>query len=395
MLDDCATGPGEPQSGHAVAHRPAATASYRGAAMSTHQTLAPYDAVVLLSFGGPEASAQVKPFLRSVTAGRDIPEARLDEVAQHYEHFGGRSPIGAETRALLANLQAALQARDLDAPVLLANRHLAPSVLQTLREADGRGLHRLVTILTSAYPSYSSCRQYREDLATGWEQARAEGIVVEIDKLAPYAGSLAFRLPQRRLVIEALRSFDVPDERLTVLFVTHSVPETMDQLSGPGDGEGHRYRQEHVAVVDDVMASVQSALGRAPASELVFCSRSGPAGQAWLEPDINDRLRELAAAGGEGVVVVPIGFVSDHMEVVYDLDTEAAATADEVGLRMVRVPTVGRSAEFAAGLVDLLLARAAEARGEHGQPSAGLPAVCAAGCCPNLRANRAALCGRD
>ncbi len=363
--------------------------------MSTQEALHPYDGVLLLSFGGPEAPGQVMPFLRSVTAGRGVSQARLDEVAEHYAHFGGRSPIGEETRALLASLQTELQVRDLDAPVLLANRHLTPSVEQALRDAHDRGLHRLVAILTSAYPSYSSCRQYREDVAAGWHRVREEGIIVEIDKLAPYAGSPAFRVPQRRLVTEAVRDLDVPDERLTVLFVTHSVPVTMDELSGPGDGAGHRYRQEHLAVVDDVMASVQAALGRAPAGELVFCSRSGPAGAAWLEPDINDRLRELAAKGSQHVIVVPIGFVSDHMEVVYDLDTEAADTSAQVGLGFVRLPTVGRSPEFAAGLVDLLLERAAEARGMPGPPSSTLPAVCASGCCPNLGAHRPALCGAD
>ncbi|MGV1008427.1 MAG: ferrochelatase [Dermatophilaceae bacterium] len=363
--------------------------------MATLPSLEPYDGVLLLSFGGPQAPEQVMPFLRSVTAGRGVPDSRLAEVAEHYAHVGGISPIGVETRALQANVQAELQRRGLGAPVLLANRHLSPSVLQALREAAEAGLHRLVTILTSAYPSYSSCRQYREDLAQGWQGARDEGLVIEIDKLAPYAGSPAWRVPQRRLVIEALRGLDVPDERLAVLFVTHSVPETMDERSGAGDGRGHRYSREHLAVVADVMTAVHVALGRQPAYELVFCSRSGPPAQPWLEPDVNDRMRQLAANGVQAVVAAPIGFVSDHMEVVYDLDTEAAATAAQLGLRFVRVPTVGRTPEFAAGLVDLLLQRAAEARGELATPPGGLPAVCAPGCCPNLRHERAALCGAD
>ncbi len=363
--------------------------------MTTHADLHPYDGVLLLSFGGPEAPEEVMPFLRSVTAGRGVAQTRLAEVAEHYAHFGGRSPIGTETRALRANVAAELHGRDLDTPVLLANRHLGPTVEQALREAHRLGLHRLVTVLTSAYPSYSSCRQYREDLAAGWQRAQQAGLLVEIDKLAPYAATPAFRVAQRRLVIEAVRAAAVPDERLTVLFVTHSVPQTMDERSGPGDGEGHRYSSEHLAVVDDVMAALRDVLGRVPAGELVFCSRSGPAGTAWLEPDINERLRELATAGTRQVVVVPIGFVSDHMEVVYDLDTEAAATASEVGLRFVRVPTVGRTPEFAAGLVDLLLERAAEARGEPVRASSTLPAVCAPGCCPNPRGPLPALCGAD
>ncbi len=362
--------------------------------MSAH-SLAPYDGVLLLSFGGPQDPQEVMPFLRSVTAGRGVPEERLAEVATHYEHFGGRSPIVRETRALRDALEDRLRARGLDQPVLLAGRHLAPSVLDALREAAASGLRRLVTVVTSAYPSYSSCRQYREDLAAGWEQAREEGLDLQVDKIAPYAGTPAFRRPNRRLVVDAVRRCDLPDEELTVLFVTHSVPEVMDELSGPGDGDGHCYTAEHLRVADDVMAAVEATLGRRPASELVFCSRSGPPGQRWLEPDVNDRLRELAAAGTRAVVAVPVGFVSDHMEVVYDLDTEAAKTAAEVGLGFTRVATVGREPEFADGLVELLLDRAAQARGEASTSATGWPSVCAAGCCPNPRTYRPALCGRD
>jgi ferrochelatase len=364
----------------------------------TSPTLDPYDAVLLLSFGGPQAPDQVMPFLRSVTAARGIPDERLAEVAEHYHHFGGRSPIVEETHALRSLLEQALRQRGLHTPVLLANRHLGPSVADALREAATNGWHRVVTVLTSAYSSYSSCRQYREDLAAGWAQVRDEGVVVEIDKLAPYAGTPAFRVPQRRLLADAIRSSDVsemPDECLRVLFVTHSLPETMNELSGPGDGDGWAYTDQHLAVAADVMAAVERDLGRRPASELVFCSRSGPPNQPWLEPDVNDRLTALPAEGVRAVVAAPIGFVSDHMEVVYDLDTEAAATAEAAGLHFVRVPTVGRRPEFADGLVDLLVERAAEARGAAVTSQPGMPSVCASGCCPNLRTTLPALCGQD
>jgi len=359
--------------------------------------LAPYDGILLLSFGGPEAPAEVLPFLRRVTAGRGVPDERLAEVGAHYDLFGGRSPINDQNRALIAALRAELGSRGVDAPVVWANRNCPPFVIDAVREAHALGLRRLVTVLTSAYSSYSSCRQYREDLAAGVEQARHEGIDVEVDKVAPYAPRAAFTDPNARLVTETVATLDgLPDEELALLFVTHSIPVAMDETSGPGGGPGHLYARQHLRLAATVSERVNRALGRRLAAELVFCSRSGAPGQSWLEPDVNDRLRELAAQGVRTVVVAPVGFVSDHMEVVYDIDTEAAATAREIGITLVRVPTVGTDPGFVAGLVDLVVERAAEARGEGPPPGPGVrPSVCAAGCCPNLRSARPALCGRD
>ncbi len=359
--------------------------------------LAPYDAVVLLSFGGPESPEEVLPFLRRVTSGRGIPDERLAEVGEHYHLFGGRSPINDQNRALIAALQAELGRREIGTPVLWANRNTAPFLADTLREADGRGLHRLVVVTTSAYSSYSSCRQYRENLAEAAGVVREEGVVVEIDKVGPYAGRPAFRSPNTRLVLETVRGLaDVPDDDLALLFVTHSIPDAMDETSGPGDGEGRLYQEQHLDLAHAVSAEIHDALGRELATELVYCSRSGPPTQPWLEPDVNDRLEELAKEGRKVVVVAPIGFVSDHMEVVYDIDTEAAETAERLGLRLVRVPTVGVDAEFVSGLVDLLVERAAEARGEVvARPPGVMPSVCAPGCCPNLRSALPALCGSD
>jgi ferrochelatase len=363
--------------------------------------LEPYDGILLLSFGGPETPEEVMPFLRTVTAGRGIPDERLAEVAEHYHHFGGRSPINDQNRALLAALRAELDRREISTPLVWGNRNFDPFVTDALREAHGAGMRRLVTIVTSAYSSYSSCRQYRENLAAAVGVLAEEGLALEVDKIRPYANHPGFARASSRLVTEAVRSLGPADDAGTrLVFVTHSVPDAMDDTSGPGDGEGNAYRRQHLDLAAAITGEVNATLGRGVEHDLVYCSRSGPPTQPWLEPDVNDHLRALAAEGVTSVVLAPIGFVSDHMEVRFDLDTEAAETAAEVGLRMVRVPTVGTDAEFVSGLVDLLLERAAQARGEDVPTPAwpgpmALPAVCPAGCCPNLRVARPALCGQD
>jgi ferrochelatase len=365
--------------------------------------IAPYDGILLLSFGGPEGPQDVLPFLRTVTAGKGIPDERLAQVGEHYHLFGGRSPINDQNRALIAALRAELDRRGTDAPVVWGNRNFAPFTLDALREAHQLGLRRLVTVVTSAYASYSSCRQYRENLAAAVEQARLEGIEVQVDKVRPYANHPGFAHANSRLVTEAVRGVlrggaDESDVRL--LFVTHSIPTAMDDTSGPGDEEGSAYSMQHWDLAQAITDEVNATLDTELSGDLVFCSRSGAPGQPWLEPDVNDRLEALAADGAHTVVLAPVGFVSDHMEVVYDLDTEAAQTAQRLGLDLVRVPTVGTDAQFVSGLVDLVEERAAEARGESparpawpgGTP---MPSVCAPGCCPNLRQATPALCGRD
>ncbi len=362
--------------------------------------LEPYDALLLLSFGGPEAPEEVMPFLRRVTAGKGIPDARLASVAEHYLDRGGVSPINAENRALLDLLRADLDRREIATPLLWGNRNAEPFLADALREARAAGHRRILTVLTSAYSSYSSCRQYREDLARAVAELAEEGIDdLVVDKVRPYAVHPGFVAPTARLVGESLRPLADRDD-IRLLFVTHSIPIAMDDTSGPGDGEGNLYVDQHLRVAAAVVAAAREELGDCPPHELVFCSRSGPPHQPWLEPDVNDRITELAREGVTGVVLVPIGFVSDHMEVVQDLDTEAAGTAASLGLDVVRVRTVGRDAAFAAGLVDLALERAAQARGESVElvtalPGDVRPSVCAAGCCPNLRAAEPALCGTD
>jgi len=379
--------------------------------------LDPYDAVVLLSFGGPEAPDEVMPFLRRVTAGRQIPDERLAEVATHYYSRGGVSPINGQNRALVAALSAALQAlpplhdpagedeRGPDAlpetpRVVLANRNSEPFLGPVLTEVHAGGARRVLVVTTSGYSSYSSCRQYRENLAAAVAEHDLPDLV--IDKVEPWFGHPGFvDTMAESTLATVMSSVQAPPDETVVLFVTHSIPTAMDETSGPGDEDGRAYSTQHLAVADRIMSRVHADASPEIRGELVFCSRSGRPEQPWLEHDIGDRLRELARDAVAEVVIVPIGFASDHMEVVNDLDTEALAIARGLGITAHRVPTVGTSPAFVAGLVDLIVARAALARGESGAATTSAfvvdaphPApVCPSGCCPNLRQARPALCG--
>ncbi len=361
----------------------------------------PYDAVVLVSFGGPEGPEEVMPFLRRVTRGRGIPDERLAEVGEHYYAFGGKSPINDQNRALLAALSEEFQRRGISTPLLWGNRNSEPFLTDTLRAAAGEGMTRFLAITTSAYSSYSSCRQYREDIAESIGELTEEGTPIRVDKVRQYWNHPGFAATNARLVTEAARQVrDRTGQLPHLVFVTHSIPDAMDDTSGPGDGEGNIYSAQHQALSEAITEEARATLGEELVGELTYCSRSGPPTQPWLEPDINDRLRELAGDGVRQVVLAPIGFVSDHMEVIYDLDTEAQETADEVGIEVLRVPTVGIDPQFVTGLVDLVQERAAEARGESPQQPAWpvpepWPSICAPGCCPNLRTAKPAACGAD
>mgnify|MGYP000456276872 FL=1 len=350
-----------------------------------------YDAILLASFGGPEGQDDVIPFLRNVTRGRGIPDERLEEVAHHYRHFGGVSPINDQNRELKAALEAELERRGIDLPVLWGNRNWAPYLAEALTEAGERGYTKLIAIGTSAYSSYSSCRQYREDYARALTETGLEG-KIQIDKVRQFFDHPGFVEP----FIEGLRdglaevaAAGLPLEQTHVLFTTHSIPSTDAAKSGPaarGFGEGGAYAAQHLAVAEVVIAA--QGAGTALTWDLVYQSRSGPPTQPWLEPDINDAIRELAASGTRAVVMVPLGFVSDHMEVKWDLDTEAMETAGEVGVLAVRVPTPGVHAAYVAGLIDLVLER------RDGMPASERPHltdlgpwydVCRPGCCENVR----------
>jgi protoporphyrin/coproporphyrin ferrochelatase len=357
--------------------------------------LAPYDAVLLLSFGGPEAPDEVMPFLENVTRGRGIPTERLAAVAEHYQHFGGRSPINDQNRALLARLRENLQAAGSQVPVYWGNRNWSPFVVEALRQAHEDGARTVLTVVTSAYPSYSGCRQYREDLAEALIALVAEGRTLAVDKVRHYADHPAFLGPEVDAVLGGIAQVP-PGSK--VAFVTHSIPTPMNETSGPNGGA---YRESHLQACASVMELAGVSQGTSPEWDLVYCSRSGSPAMPWLEPDINDHLESLAAAGVPGVVVVPIGFISDHMEVVFDLDTEAEETAGKLGLPFVRVETSGADPRFGAGLVQLMLERAAVERGEDPvRPVIGAQGpwhdVCPIGCCRNLRnPDKPAACGVD
>ncbi len=351
-----------------------------------------YDAVLLASFGGPEGQDDVIPFLRNVTRGRGIPDERLEEVAHHYRAFGGVSPINAQNRVLKAAIEAELLRRGIDLPVFWGNRNWAPYLVDAVQEAADAGARTLLAVATSAYSSYSSCRQYREDIARVLEETGLAG-TLHIDKVRQYFDHPGFVQPFIDGVADGLAELallvpgiDLATE-VQVLFSTHSIPLGDATRSGPperGFGEGGAYEAQHRAVAETVMAAV----GRGVPWQLVFQSRSGPPTQPWLEPDVNDVIESLGASGTRAVLIVPLGFVSDHMEVKWDLDTEAMETAARVGVIAVRTRTPGVDPAFVAGLVDLIAERIA------GTPTGDRPAltplgpwydVCRSGCCENAR----------
>lgn len=366
----------------------------------------PYDALLLVSFGGPEGQDDVIPYLRNVTRGRGIPDERLEEVAHHYRHFGGVSPINDQNRALMAALEAELAARGIDLPLYWGNRNWGPYLAEAVQQAYDDGHRRLLALVTSAYSSYSSCRQYREDLARALESTGLGG-EVSIDKVRQYFDHPGFVTPfvegVRAALGRARSALGADGDVAHVLFVTHSIPSTTAATSGPpgaGFGPEGAYAAQHRAVAEVVMAAVESGAdvgggGLAAPWSLVYQSRSGAPTTPWLEPDINDEIRALAAAGTRAVVIVPLGFVSDHMEVMWDLDEEAMETAREVGVWAERTPTPGVDPAFVAGLVDLVTERTADA------PRPALTAlgpwhdVCPAGCCANPRAVLPTVAGAD
>ena len=341
------------------------------------QDMRAYDAVVIVSFGGPEGPDDVMPFLENVTAGRGVPRERLAEVAEHYYAVGGVSPINAQNRALLGAVRADFAEHKLDLPVYWGNRHWAPTLTEVVTRMRADGITNAIAFLTSAYASFSSCRQYLDAL----EQARldvGEGAPT-IDRVRQYYNHPGFIEPMVEGVQAALQALPA-DVRSTapLAFVAHSIPTAMDVASGPSGGA-------YEVQLGEAMRLVAEGVGGAHAATLSFCSRSGSPATPWLEPDIRARLDSLAAAGERAVVVVPIGFVSDHMEVAYDLDTEAAQHAAAIGLDFVRSATVGTDARFVAMVRELVMERM------DGTPARALgglgPAhdVCPASCC-RLRA---------
>jgi ferrochelatase len=335
----------------------------------------PFDALLLVSFGGPERPEDVVPFLENVTSGRGIPRERLEEVGQHYYLFGGKSPINELNLELLDALRKDFAGNGLDLPIYWGNRNWDPYLHDATRQMAADGIRRPLCFVTSAYSSYSGCRQYREDLFDA-----GNGLDMKLSRLRHYFNHPGFIGPFVEATQEAL--VDAP-AGTRVIFVTHSIPDSMNAASGGPGREAYVRQHEQVATLVAEAAGVDQW-------SLAYCSRTGSPHLPWLEPDINHHLRELHESGVESVVVVPIGFVSDHMEVIYDLDTEASATAKELGMRFDRVDTPGSHPAFVAMVRELVLERAAVERGEQVERSVlGTMGpshdICPADCCLNPR----------
>ncbi len=299
----------------------------------------PFDAILLLSFGGPEHPDDVMPFLRNVTAGRNVPDERLAVVAKQYELFGGRSPINDHCRELLAALTDEIAGGPCELPIYWGNRNWHPMLADTVAEMTAAGVRRALVFTTSAFGSFSGCRQYRQDLERAAEAAGPSAPLLQ--KLRLFYNHPGFIEPLAENLRVALDNTGRADSR--VVFTAHSIPDSMaaacsyeDQLS---EAAG--------------LTMEAAGLGGQP-FDVVYQSRSGPPTMPWLEPDINDHLKVLAEGGTEAVTVVPIGFISDHMEVMFDLDTQAKQTADELGLNFTRVPTVGTAPRFVAMIRELI-----------------------------------------
>lgn len=341
---------------------------------------ASYDAVLLVSFGGPEGPEQVMPFLENVLRGRDVPPERMREVAHHYELLGGVSPINGQNRALLAALRGELDAHAIRLPLYWGNRNWHPLLGDALRDMRAAGVRRALAFVTSAYGSYSGCRQYREDIRRACDALGPEA--PRIDKLRLFynhPGFVQANAARLRAALERL-----PGEcraAAAVAFTGHSIPRAMAATCA--------YEEQ----LRETCALVASSAG-VPEWRLVFQSRSGPPSQPWLEPDLGDHLRALAGVGVRDVVVAPVGFISDHMEVVYDLDTEARALARALGLGLVRAGTPGTHPAFVAMIRELIEERLEpgtprRALGGHGVPGN----ECADDCCPALARPAAAPLG--
>jgi len=335
----------------------------------------PFDALLLVSFGGPEHPDDVLPFLENVTAGRGIPRERLEEVGRHYHLFGGASPINELNLELCEALRKEFVEHGLDLPVYWGNRNWDPYLRDAARQMAADGVEEAACFVTSAYSSYSGCRQYREDL-----HEAVSGLDIRLSRVRHYFNHPGFIGP---FVGSTRAALGEAPEDTHVVFVTHSIPTTMNAASG-GPG-GRAYVRQHESV-----AAMVAARAGAEHWSLAYCSRSGSPHIPWLEPDINEHLRDLYSSGVRSVVVVPIGFISDHMEVIYDLDVEAKATADELGVRFERVDTPGTHPAFVAMVRDLVLERAAIDRGEVADRAAlgelgASHDVCPQDCCLNPR----------
>jgi len=297
----------------------------------------PYEALLVVSFGGPEKPDDVIPFLENVLRGKNVPRERMLEVAEHYYHFGGRSPINDQNRELIAALRELLAREGPRIPIYWGNRNWAPLLPDTLREMREDGIRYAAAFITSAFGSYSGCRQYLEDIARAQLEV-GEG-APDICRLRFFHTDPGFIEPLVRNIGAAMSMFDTPPH---VAFTAHSVPVAMADTS------------PYVQHLNEACSLIATEL-RHSDWKLVYQSRSGPPGQPWLEPDIGDHIRALHSSGRRELVIAPVGFLSDHMEVIYDLDTDARELCRQLGVRMERARTVGTAPEFVRLIRRLLL----------------------------------------
>jgi ferrochelatase len=308
-----------------------------------------YDALLVLSFGGPEKPEDVMPFLENVLRGRNVPRERMLEVAEHYHHFGGRSPINDQNRALIAALGELLDSEGPQVPIYLGNRNWHPYLADSMRQMRADGIRRALGFVTSAYSSYSGCRQYREDIDRA--QAEVGEGAPAVSKLPSFNAHPGFIAANASHLSDALARYMAAPH---VAFTAHSVPAPMATAS------------PYVKQLQETASLVAKSVGITD-WELVYQSRSGPPTQPWLEPDISDHIRAIHAQGATELIIAPIGFISDHMEVIYDLDTEAAQLCEDLGIRMTRAKTASTHPEFIRMIRDLVV---------------NDPQVCPPDCCP-------------
>jgi len=330
-----------------------------------------YDAILMVGFGGPEKADDVIPFLENVLRGKNVPRARLLEVAEHYNHFSGVSPINSQMRELIAALRAELDRAGISLPIYWGNRNWDPLLPETLQEMARAGVKRAIAWVTSAYSSYSSCRQYREDIQRA--QTSVGETAPQIDKVRVFYNHPLFITTTAERLREAIGQFERGDlPFVEVAFTAHSIPLSM--------ARGCDYEQQ----LRETCRLTAEAVGlNVDRWKLVYQSRSGRPEDPWLEPDILDHLRSFPASGKKHVIVMPVGFLSDHMEVLYDLDYEARNLCDELDLKMVRAGTVGTHPLFVRMIRELIDERLS---GEPDRAAVGLypacPDICPTDCCP-------------
>ena len=335
-----------------------------------------YDALLLVSFGGPEGTDDVIPFLERVLKGRRVPRERMMEVAEHYHHFGGVSPINGQNRALISVLEEALEDRDLALPVYWGNRNWHPLLSDTVGRMTADGIQRALAFVTSPYSSWSNCRQYLENI----EEARRDmgPAAPVIEKIRPFfnhPGFIETMAERVRFALDRLPEDRRP--RAHLVYTAHSIPLAM--------AGGCAYE----AQLREASRLISERVGLSSWA-LTFQSRSGPPAQPWLEPDVCNYIRSFHEAGASradqadrDIVVIPVGFISDHMEVAYDLDVEARACCDELGVRMVRAETAGTHPRFVDAIVDLVEERLSPAAARQAVGVLGpSPDRCPADCCP-------------